>query len=341
MPKPNLAIVIPAYRARYLSESLNSLAEQSCHEFRVYVADDGSPESLAGIVDEFVGRMDLVYRRFPENLGRTALVRHWDRAIRLSGEPWVWLFSDDDVADAGCVAALTDDLRRDPSEGKLRRFDLEFIDDRGRRIEREPVFPDELASPVYVEQLLTTLAPTCVVQNMVFSRAVYEAEGGFDDFPGGYCSDCCTWPRFARHGGLRRIRAPVRFRRHGGTLTATTLLRTGDWSDLIASYAATIRTMRRTLGPERAGEAQLQRKEIEWFCRWFRFLPRALTPSEAALVAAELRALWPDRPVVRELVFGVNYAASRLRRNRVGSRLLQIRRGVLALIRAGTSRRAS
>lgn len=158
MPKPNLAIVIPAYRARYLSESLNSLAEQTCHGFRVDVADEGSPESLAGIVGEFVGRMDLVYHRFPENLGRTALVRHWDRAIRLSGEPWVWLFSDDDVADAGCVAALTDDLRRDPSKGKLRRFDLEFIDDRGRRIEREPVFPDELASPVYVEQLLTTLA---------------------------------------------------------------------------------------------------------------------------------------------------------------------------------------
>ena len=37
-----LAIIIPAYKGRFLGEALESLARQSCMDFTVYVGDDCS-----------------------------------------------------------------------------------------------------------------------------------------------------------------------------------------------------------------------------------------------------------------------------------------------------------
>lgn len=323
---PLVAVVIPAYRAHYFRETLAAFAAQPNRRIRIYVADDNSPEPIREIAAEFADKLELVYHRFPENLGRTSLVRHWDRAIRLSREPWVWLFSDDDLVRPGCMDALLADLQRDPDPWKLRRFDLEFIDDQSRVTETEPPFPDSLGGVDYANQLLTSLAPTCVVQNIVFSRSLYDYENGFDDFPGGYCSDCATWPRFARHGGLRCVHATVGFRRHGEALSSTLLQNSPDWTVFIGCYGATIRAIRRSLGSDPISDRPHKLRELNWFTRWFRFLPRKLTPAERRTVAAELRDLWPDLAWSRRQYFHLNYTASRLRRNRWGYQLLQFRR---------------
>lgn len=38
-----LAIIIPAYKPRFLQETLDSIAKQNNHEFTVYIGDDASP----------------------------------------------------------------------------------------------------------------------------------------------------------------------------------------------------------------------------------------------------------------------------------------------------------
>ena len=42
-----LAIIIPAYKARFLRETLDSILKQNSSEFIVYVGDDASPEFLS------------------------------------------------------------------------------------------------------------------------------------------------------------------------------------------------------------------------------------------------------------------------------------------------------
>ena len=58
-----LAIIIPAYKGRFLGEALESLARQSCRDFTVYVGDDCSPEDIGETVSKYAGRIDIVYRR--------------------------------------------------------------------------------------------------------------------------------------------------------------------------------------------------------------------------------------------------------------------------------------
>ena len=48
-----LAIIIPAYKPRFLQETLDSIAKQNNHEFTVYIGDDASPYPLETIVDRY------------------------------------------------------------------------------------------------------------------------------------------------------------------------------------------------------------------------------------------------------------------------------------------------
>ena len=103
-----VAIIIPAYKQRFLNETLASIAKQTCNDFKVYIGDDASPEDLHPIVSAYEGKMDLLYHRFEENMGRTDLVGHWERCMALSDEPLIWLFSDDDMMPADGVARIVE-----------------------------------------------------------------------------------------------------------------------------------------------------------------------------------------------------------------------------------------
>src|SRR5687768_6055275 len=99
-----LAIIIPAYKKQFLEKALESIARQSEKKYRVYIGDDNSPQDLKSVVDKFSSSVDINYHRYPTNLGRSNLVAHWERCIELStNEPWLWLFSDDDMMSDNCV----------------------------------------------------------------------------------------------------------------------------------------------------------------------------------------------------------------------------------------------
>jgi glycosyltransferase involved in cell wall biosynthesis len=324
--RPPLSIVIPAYRSRYLARTLESLAAQTDRRFRVYVADDGSPEDLAAIVAPFATRLDLVYRRFPDNLGGTSLVRHWDRAIRLGDEPWVWLFSDDDLMAPECVAAVHARLERGPETAALLRFDVDLIDAAGATIRREAPFPAWLDAGGYVRRILEWSGELCMIQNIVFRRAVYEAAGGFADLPGGYCADVVTWPRFARAGGIRRLEAGrVCFRLHPDSLGSELGFHWARGGEAVRCYAAVIREFRAIAGPSVAADPAWRRAELEWFGHWFRFA-EPLKPDVRAVVAREMSALWRNRPLAWRVAFWRNYGAVVARHYWLTAWLLRLRR---------------
>lgn len=92
-----IAIVIPAYKCRFLRQTLDSIVVQTCRSFTVYIGDDASPQNLKEIVSDYADKMNIVYRRFDTNLGGVDLPGHWDRCIALAKEPVIWFFSDDDL----------------------------------------------------------------------------------------------------------------------------------------------------------------------------------------------------------------------------------------------------
>ncbi|HEX3627600.1 MAG TPA: glycosyltransferase family A protein [Verrucomicrobiae bacterium] len=185
---PALAIVIPAYKSEFFRDVLESIANQTCRNFRVYVGDDASPESIEDIVREFSDTLPIYYHRFPNNVGRVSLADHWRRCIHLSREPWICLFSDDDLMDERCVETFYKELRATSSRHELYRFNSCSIDARGRLISENTPHPqNETGADFLVSRLRG--GRTSTAQELIFARSAWEEIGGFPDFPLGWASD--------------------------------------------------------------------------------------------------------------------------------------------------------
>ena len=218
----SLAIVIPAYKACFFRQTLESLADQTDKRFHVYVGDDASEDDIESICNEFSERLNITYVRFSENLGRQDLVSHWTRCISLADEDWVWLFSDDDILENGCVEAFHG---FDKSCCDLIHYNVDIIDSEGNVMERSR-FPELMSSRDFLKGRFRKSMRSYAVE-YVFRRRVFLRLGGFVNFDLAWNSDDATWIRLSDYRGIRTIDGPrVHWRRSGVNITGTADSRT-------------------------------------------------------------------------------------------------------------------
>lgn len=204
----NLAIVIPAYKATFLRETLESIALQTDKRFHLYIGDDCSPHNLKEIVDEFKDRIPLTYHRFETNMGGKDLVGQWERCIEMTkGEPYIWLFSDDDVMDFRCVEELYTHLNVN-EENEIYHFDINMINDlEDAKIKSLGEFPNTISAGEFLYAKRYDNLVSFVVE-FIFSRKLYERVGGFENFDLAWGSDFMTWLKMAcvSKGGIKTIK---------------------------------------------------------------------------------------------------------------------------------------
>jgi glycosyltransferase involved in cell wall biosynthesis len=292
MPVP-LAIVLPAYRVRFLREALASLEAQTSHDFRLYVFDDASPDDIASVVNEFRARLPLEYHRFDDNLGGKSLVAHWHRCIaRTQGEPWIWLFSDDDIAAPTCAQVFLDAIARDQNPSDLWRFDLEFIDEAGdvtHTCAPHPLF--ETAAEL-LENVLVPRGRDWRAPDHIFSRRVYEKSGGFVDFPNAIFSDTVTWIKFSSLTGVKTLRGPkLSWRFSGSNTTSHSFKRQRHIAKPLFMFHQWVADFAQILPADQ--QQHLHELRREQFMDWLSKKPIPLAGLYDALRVAN--SLWPER----------------------------------------------
>lgn len=215
-----LAIIIPAYKATFLPAALDSIAAQTCKDFTLYVGDDCSPEPISEIVEQYRDKIDMVYQRFDTNLGGKDLVAQWERCIAMSkDEPYIWLFSDDDVMEPNCVEALLRQVDETNGFYDVYHFNVDIINERGAFETKKQDYPAELSAyRLYCGKNSMRLS-AFVVEN-VFSRKVYERFGGFMKYDLAWGSDVASWIVFSDRKGISTVSgARVRWRRSSQNIT--------------------------------------------------------------------------------------------------------------------------
>lgn len=262
----SLAIVIPAYKAAFLREVLESVARQSCRDFQLYVGDDASPGNIRDIVREFSEKLPIQYHRFPNNLGSVSLAEHWRRCIALSREPWIWLFSDDDLMEEGCVEAFYRELQATGSRHDLYRFNTYSINARSRVISENVQHPQNETGPDFLVSRLRG-GRTSTAQELIFSRAAWKAVGGFPDFPLGWASDDAFIATLGARKPIRVMPGPrLKWRLSGKNISTDN------------SFAMALQKLQACL------------KFVEWAAAFLEKNP----PTEGPLTNAQLAALLED-----------------------------------------------
>lgn len=197
--KADLAIIIPAYKPDYLEQTLDSIAGQTDKRFHLYIGDDCSPSDLYSIVKRYEDKIPLTYHRFEKNIGGEDLVKHWHRCIDLSeGQPYLWLFSDDDIMDSNCVEEFNK-LPQKIKDSSLIHFNIRRINSKNKEtptISNLGEFPETMTCSEYIKAKRSGKVVSYVVE-FIFPRTVYVSENGFENFDLAWGADFMTWIKFS------------------------------------------------------------------------------------------------------------------------------------------------
>lgn len=197
MKKP-LAIVIPAYKLKYFEEALNSIASQTNKNFTLYIGDDNSPEDIYSIVQQYNNKINIIYKKFDQNIGSDSIAKHWKRCIDMTaGEEWIWLFSDDDVMSENCVDAFMKGIEKTKSHYDVYRFNCSIIDGGGNKLTENSIYPEIQTSFEFLISRLTYTNHSYIV-NYIFTRDIYLKYNGFVDFKAAWAADDATWILFGQ-----------------------------------------------------------------------------------------------------------------------------------------------
>jgi GT2 family glycosyltransferase len=199
-----LAILVPAYKKKYLGKTLDSLFRmEDIEKANIYIFDDSSPEDLSSVCAKFKGYSNYYYYRFNENLGGKCLAQHWNRCIERTSEEWVWLFSDDDLVDRYCIKDFFDSLEETKGKYNLYRFNTKIINEESKTIKINSHPTTELAID-YIKAKLVGKRLGFVTE-FIFRRSIFVRQGGFINFPLAWNSDDATWLMFSENKPIYTI----------------------------------------------------------------------------------------------------------------------------------------
>ena len=197
---PLLAIVIPAYKAAFLSKTLDSLAQQTNQNFTVYVGNDAGPEVIVEIVDVFRDKLNIYYQYFENNIGGQSLVKQWERCFTLiQDEEWIWLLPDDDFADPECVAHFYSGLQKGNFD--LFRFNVHFVNADETIFKANAVLPIVQTAFDSLMEKLSFSRPSTVAE-FIFNRKKFEGVG-FTEIPMAWGTDDLLWYQLGHDKGIR------------------------------------------------------------------------------------------------------------------------------------------
>lgn len=195
---PKYSFVMPAFKAAFIKEAIDSILGQTCPDFELIVVDDASPEGLGSIVSKYDDPRISYYRNV-ENIGGKDLVAQWNHSIQYAKGEIVILASDDDVYDKDYLLCIDELVGKYPSVNVFKTL-IRHIDSDGNEISCEQKCLDELCD------FRTFLMSFCLgdimsgIPQYAFRKSALLSIGGFVNFPTAWFSDDATVAKLAVNG---------------------------------------------------------------------------------------------------------------------------------------------
>ena len=96
MQEIKYSFVLPAYKAHFFKEAIDSILAQTYTDFELIIVNDASPEDLYSIVKNYDDSRIRYYVN-EQNIGGKDLVAQWNHCLEYATGEYIILASDDDV----------------------------------------------------------------------------------------------------------------------------------------------------------------------------------------------------------------------------------------------------
>ncbi|WP_298236991.1 glycosyltransferase [uncultured Algibacter sp.] len=205
-----LAIVIPYYNYKFFNETLDSLANQTDKRFKVYIGNDASFNNPLPLLETYKNKFDFVYKKFKTNIGKTSLVKQWERCIDLSAnEEWLMLLGDDDYVSNNFIEEFYKQIEDIyASNANVVRYATQ-IDKVGNKLSDVFMHPKIETSPDSFYRNIFSLSRSSLSEH-VFKRKAY-LKYGFRDFPLAWGADDFAWLEFTEFKNIYTINEAVAY----------------------------------------------------------------------------------------------------------------------------------
>lgn len=212
---PLFTFIMPAYKAEFIKESIDSILGQTIHDLELIVVDDCSPEPVGEIIKNYTDKR-LNYYRNEYNLGGKDLVAQWNKCLEYAKGEWVILATDDDTYAPTFLETFLRQHEEHP-EADLFRARIGLIDGMGRITDIERC-QEEYVSPVHFFYEINAGMKGGVPQH-IFRREKLVRNGGFVSFPKAWASDDATAIMLSDNGVLFSQKPLVFFRYSGQNIS--------------------------------------------------------------------------------------------------------------------------
>lgn len=213
-----VSFVLPAYKARFLGQAIESILNQSYPDFELIIVDDASPENLKDIVGVYQDKR-IRYFRNEENRGGRSLVEQWNHSIQYATGKYIVLAADDDLYYPQFLEQCLMLTRKYP-EAELIRARVEQIDEANRTIGIDGILPEYCSKHQFLYYWVSATAFTCIGNYMFRASALLRKK--FIDFPFAYGADVASTIMMAENGVANTADMHFQFRKSSIHLSGST-----------------------------------------------------------------------------------------------------------------------
>ena len=209
--------LLPAYKAKYLREAIQSIVNQTYSDWQLIISDDCSPEDIHSIAKEFQDNK-ISYRRNEQNIGGRNLVDHWNLLLSLCRTEYCVLASDDDVYEPTFLEEI-DLLTKKYPLVDLFHARAQCINAEGNVFKEDALYKEYVTQLDYLEQLDYYNHIECVA-NYVYRTQALKDIGGFVNLPLAWGSDTATCNIMSKNGVVNTKEVLFSFRMSGMNISS-------------------------------------------------------------------------------------------------------------------------
>ncbi len=181
------SFVLPAYKAKYFSEAIDSILSQTYKNFELIIVNDASPDDLDSIVKAY-NDSRIRYYVNEKNIGGKDLVAQWNHSISYANGEYLIMASDDDVYSPLYLEKMDALIEKYP-DVKVFRPRVQIIDGQGN-ITRICGCLSDMVSQFEYWYYWSAIGSS--IGHIIFNKNSLIENGGFVNFPMAWGSDDAT-----------------------------------------------------------------------------------------------------------------------------------------------------
>lgn len=213
MTKIKYSIIIPAYKAQFLKECIDSILAQSYNDYELIILNDASPENIKSIIMNYKNPQ-ISYYENQINVGAVNVVENWNKCLSYAKGDYVICMGDDDKLASNCLETYNEMMLKYP--------DLDVYHARTIMINEQSEFCDIQEDRPSYETVYSMIwhSTFCsrlqFVGDFLYKTSSLRENGGFFFLPLAWESDYVTSYIMAQKKGIANTHEPIFYYRKNG-----------------------------------------------------------------------------------------------------------------------------